>query len=50
MSEHPSGTEVRSVAQGYNAIMHHGDGTCTKSWGATEYRALTNLGEAITDE
>jgi len=36
MSEHPVGVETRDVTSGFVGVVHHGDGTCTKSWGPTE--------------
>lgn len=39
MSEHPRGIELRAVQPGWQAVVHHGDGTATKYWGATRSRA-----------
>lgn len=50
MIEHPTRLETRSVAQGVQSIHHHGDGTCTKSWGPTEDKAVENLQEDLSDD
>lgn len=50
MSEHPSGVETRKVAQGWSAVYHHGDGTCTKSWGVTPRQASQSVLGEVNDE
>jgi len=45
-AEHPSGIETQSVASGWVATRHHGDGTSTDYWGVTENDARRKAQEA----
>lgn len=50
MSEHPSGIETRDVASGWQGVVHHGDGSVTKTWGRTEAEAEQRAHEVVSDE
>jgi hypothetical protein len=43
------GIELRQVTPGYNAVVHHGDGTATKYHGTTEPEAKEKALDAIAD-
>lgn len=50
MSEHPQEIETRDVASGWQGVVHHGDGSCTKTWGRTEREARQRATEVVRDE
>lgn len=49
MSEHRRGVETQDLASGWQGIVHHGDGTATKTWAPTRAGARRKAQEAADE-